>query len=337
MPEEEVFFSSGEVLLAGTLSLPGAHGRHPAAVLVAGSGARNRDEEVFGFRPFRLLADHLASEGIATLRYDGRGIGGSSGNPAEATIEDLADDVLAAVDLLRGRPEIDAGRIGVCGHSEGGLIAVSAASRAQSLSFLVLMASPGVSGDRVVSDQIERIARAEGAAGEVISQLLEAQQKAFRAIRTGAGWDELVEQALRAARDRLAALPDEQREAIIDPEGYVRQIVEVQLTRAGSVWFRHFIDHDPATGLREVACPVLALFGGRDLQVTVDLNKSAVVAALDQGATRDFTIRVFPEANHLFQQAETGLPSEYPGLAKEFAPGLLAQVAGWLRVHAFPP
>lgn len=300
--EEEVAFASGDVRLAGTLTLPSGPGRHPAVALLTGSGAQDRDEEIFGFRPFRILADHLARNGIAVLRFDDRGVGGSSGSLAETTTETLAADALAAAGLLRGHARVDPKAVGLLGHSEGGLVAALAAARSPDIAFLVLLASSGVRGDRLISSQIEALLKLSGSPQEQIATTLALQERVYRAIRSGEGWEELA-----------------------------KEIPDAQLAPARSAWFRYFIDLDPAATLRQVRKPVLAIFGELDIQVPAGPNRDATVRALEEGGNRNVTVHTIPGANHLFQKATTGSPSEYPFLVKELVPGLLDLIAGWIK------
>lgn len=300
--EEEVTFSSGDVRLAGTLTVPPGPGRHPAVVLLTGSGAQDRDEDIFGFKLFRILADHLTRDGIAVLRYDDRGVGGSSGSLAEATVETLTGDALAAAGLLRSHPRVDPRAVGLLGHSEGGLVATLAATSSPDIAYLVLLATPGVRGDRLISAQIEALMKLSGSPPEEIAKILALQERVYRAVRTGEGWEELS-----------------------------KEIPAGQLAGARSPWFRHFIDFDPVTVLRQVRRPVLALFGELDLQVPAGPNRDAMAKALEEGGNRSVTVRTFPGANHLFQKAVTGSPAEYATLPKELVPGLLDRIAGWIR------
>ncbi|MCH7778719.1 MAG: alpha/beta fold hydrolase, partial [Gemmatimonadetes bacterium] len=161
--EEEVTFHNAGITLAGTLTLPESGAPHPAVVMITGSGPQNRDEELFGFKPFHLIADHLTRNGVAVLRYDDRGVGGSTGSVSEATTEDFARDVLAAVDFLKNRSDIDPERIGLIGHSEGGIVAPLASSMSDDVAFMVLMAGTSVSGAEILIEQGALIMRASGA------------------------------------------------------------------------------------------------------------------------------------------------------------------------------
>lgn len=328
---EEVEFNNGGVTLAGTLTLPRQPGSHPAVVMITGSGPQNRDEEVFGFKVFRVLADHLTRNGIAVLRYDDRGVGGSSGTVAESTSEDFAGDALSAVRLLRERDDIDAARIGLLGHSEGGLVAPIAALRSDHVAFLVLLASPAVRGAEILLAQVELILRASGASETEVQEQRHIQERAIAVVRSGEGWEEIAEIMREQAREVLERMNDQQRAAIVDRDLFIEQRAAAALAGLQSRWFAYFIDYDPAAALREIRVPVLGLYGALDLQVPLGLNRPEMESALRESRNEDVTIRVFAGANHLFQAAVTGSPSEYPTLRKEFVPGFLDLIADWIH------
>jgi pimeloyl-ACP methyl ester carboxylesterase len=332
--QEEISFSNGQVSLAGTLTLPPQGGSHSAVVMITGSGPQNRDEELFGFKPFRVIADHLTRNGIAVLRYDDRGVGGSTGSTAQSTTEDFAADVLAAVQLLKSRPDIDAKHIGLCGHSEGGIVAPIAAARSSDIAFIILMSGSAVTGERILLAQGEAIARAEGAKEEDLRKQADHQKRIFKAVREGRGWDELRTDMRREGLAQIDKLPAAQRDTISDPGAYIDKVVDGQLKMPQSPWFKYFLDFDPASVLEKVRCPVLAVYGELDLQVPATMNQTALVAALSKSGNKDYTVKVFSKANHLYQEAVTGSPKEYPGLKKEFVPGFLDLLTHWIQEKA---
>jgi pimeloyl-ACP methyl ester carboxylesterase len=329
--QEEVHFTNGNVSLAGTLTLPASGAPFPAVVLITGSGAHNRDEDILGFKIFRVIADHLTRNGIAVLRYDDRGVGGSTGNKSQATTADFAEDVLAGVQLLKARSDIDPKHIGLCGHSEGGIVAPIAASRSKDIAFIVLMSTMGVTGEKILVSQAEAIGRAEGASAEDMKKHAELQKRIFQVVRGGSGWEELRADLRRDVLAQIEKLPPEQRKTITDPDAYAAKQVDAALVMPQSPWFKYFIDLDPAPYLEKVHCPVLALFGGLDTQVPEAENKQAIVAALEKGGNHDYSVQVFPKANHLYVTAVTGSPKEYASLKKEFVPGFLDLITLWIR------
>ena len=328
--EEEVEFKSGEFNVAGTLTLPPAKGRHPAVILITGSGAHNRDEELMGFKPFRIIADHLTRHGIAVLRWDDRGVGKSSGSKSLSTTADHAGDVLAGVQFLRARPDINPAAIGLLGHSEGGLIAPIVAGRSHDIAFIVLMAGPAVTGDRLVYFQLESLMRGGNASEEQIRNELADQHRVFACVRADTGWQGLAGVFRNQVASSYTSLPAESRKAIADSSAFVNARAEGMMSSVRVPWLKYFIDFDPVPALEKVSCPVLAVFGALDMQVPVSLNRGPMEAALAKSKTKDWKIEVLPKANHLFITAVTGLPSEYAGLEKAFVPGFLDLVTGWI-------
>ena len=328
--EEEVTFHNADITLAGTLTLPESGAPHPAVVMITGSGPQNRDEELFGFRPFHTIADHLTRNGIAVLRYDDRGVGGSTGSVSEATTEDFARDVLAAVDFLKNRSDIDPERIGLIGHSEGGIVAPLASSMSDDVAFMVLMAGTSVSGAEILIEQGALIMRASGATEADMEKQIAFQKRTFEAIRSGDGWDELAADLETRLRESIAEMPDSQRNAITDVDAYIDAQIQAQLTALQTPWLRYFLDYDPAVTLRTIDTPILALFGELDLQVPPAQNRGPLEQALRDGNHPDYTVRVLPRANHLFITATTGSPTEYATLEKVFVPEFLPLITEWI-------
>jgi pimeloyl-ACP methyl ester carboxylesterase len=330
---EEVTFHHGEVRLAGTLTLPERGAPYPAAVMITGSGPQNRDEELFGFKPFAVIADHLTRHGIAILRYDDRGVGGSTGTVSDATSADFAGDVVAAIELLRARDDIDGDHIGLIGHSEGGIVAPLVA-RQTDVAFMVLLAGTAVPGAAVILEQGAAIARAGGTAEDEIARWTDFEKRTFQVVRTGEGWDRLAAEIRTQLRATIDAMPTSQRAAIPDIDQYIDAQVQAQVTQARTPWFRFFLDYDPAATLRAIDTPVLALFGERDLQVLPSQNRGPMETAFREGHHPDYTIRILPGANHLFMPATTGSPAEYATLPKEFVPELLPLITEWISQRA---
>ncbi|HEX5725200.1 MAG TPA: CocE/NonD family hydrolase, partial [Longimicrobiaceae bacterium] len=326
--EEAVeFASAGGVRLAGTLTLPPGRGPHPAVVLVSGSGPHDRDGAMMGHRPFLVLADHLTRSGVAVLRVDDRGTGGSEGSFADATLEDFADDVLGAVRYLEGRREVARGRIGLAGHSEGAVVAPLAAARPESgVAFVVMLAGTGVPGDSILRLQTDLLMRASGIPPERSARLADAQVRMFGALRRAPDGDEAARRLREAATAFVGEFSEEERRAAALTVEQVEALVRSLLTPA----LRTLLDHDPAAVLRGLAVPVLALNGGRDLQVPPKENLDAIAAALESGGNRDFSVVELPGLNHLFQSAATGAPHEYARIEETFSPDALRLVSGWI-------
>lgn len=328
---ENVNLKNGDVGLAGTLSLPEKKGNYPAVVMITGSGPQTRDEEVFDFPIFKVIADHLTKKGIAVLRLDDRGVGESKGgNIANATSEDYAGDINTAVNFLTNHSEINKNKIGLFGHSEGGLIAPMVAQINKNVAFMVLMSGPSESGDKIISEQSQLIAKANGATDDEIKHMNNLNQKAFSAIKTGKGWEELQKDVRKDISDSYDKLPDAQKKLIKDKNSYIENTMKQLTASYESKWFRYFITYDPQTILKKTTVPVLALFGGKDLQVPAASNVPLMESALKQAGNKNYQIKVFPDANHLYQSAQSGSPSEYATLDKSFVPGFLDTVSDWI-------
>jgi pimeloyl-ACP methyl ester carboxylesterase len=331
--EEEVRFPSADdgVELAGTFTAPRTGGPFPAVVLISGSGPQNRNEELMNHRPFLVLSDHLTRQGIAVLRYDDRGVAESTGDFASATSQDLARDVLGAVRYLAGRSEVDAARLGLVGHSEGGLIAPMVAADGAEVAFLVLLAGPGVPGDQILHRQAELIARASGASEASIELNRTIQQELFRLIREGVDAEEGVARAMELFSEELDTLSPEDLQAlgVEDPEARA-QALRQSAAATFTPWFRFFVTYDPRPTLEKVRVPVLALNGERDLQVPPGQNLPEIGAALERGGNPDHTEEELPGLNHLFQSSVTGAPSEYVTIAETMSPVMLERVSDWI-------
>jgi pimeloyl-ACP methyl ester carboxylesterase len=317
--------AAAKVRLAGTLTTPPGPGLFPAVVLIAGSGPNTRDEPVFGHRPFLILADYLTRRGIAALRYDKRGVGGSTGEYGAATTLDFADDAEAAAAWLAAQPGVDPRRIGLIGHSEGGLVAPLAASRDHEIAFIVLLAGPGVDGGRILSAQGRLISRAMGVSEAEIDRSAGLRDRMIDIIRT--------EPDRAEAAIKLKAAADAYGEAHhLDPQ--VLATLKTQYETINGDWFRTFLTYDPAPALRSLRIPVLALIGERDLQVPADLNIPALRAAMADDPKAQ--VEELPGLNHLFQPAKTGGVSEYAEIETTMAPEVLDRLARWVLTSTQP-
>jgi len=326
---EEVRYQdrAGGATLAGTLTIPTGQGLFPAALLITGSGPQDRDESVFGHKPFLVLADYLTRMGIGVLRVDDRGVGGSTGQTRNVTSEDLAGDVEAGVALLKTRPEIDPAKIGLIGHSEGGIIAPMVAARSSEVAYIVLMASPGLPGEEILIRQGALVAKAEGRSDEQITVNRDIQKRLFQIIRSEKD-PQVAEARIRLTiREGLARLSAADQDAASDTAAFVESQVQI----AQSPWLRFFLTYDPRPALRRVKCPVLAINGERDLQVPAEENLAAIEGALRDGHNPRMTVQVLPRLNHLFQTSETGRVSEYARNEETIAPIALELIGSWIK------
>lgn len=325
---EEVVYPNpaAGITLAGTLSLPHTPGPHPAVLMITGSGPQDRDEFVMGHRPFLVLGDHLVRAGIAVLRVDDRGVGKSTGSFADATVVDFASDALAGVEFLKARREVDARRIGLLGHSEGGMVGPMVAVESEDVAFMVLMAGVGVKADELLSLQSALIMRAQGASESMIAANHEAITSMFKIVQEDA------DPASADARLREVAADLERKLAAIDPaiaESSTASI-EASVAMVNSPWFRNLLSLDPAATLRRVTVPVLAINGSLDLQVDPAQNLRAIENALREGGNPDATVKELAGLNHLFQTAKSGSPSEYSTIEETMSPAAMMTVSDWI-------
>jgi pimeloyl-ACP methyl ester carboxylesterase len=321
--EEELAFPNDQtkLSLAGTLTLPSGQGPFPAAILIGGSGPHDRDETIAGHRPFLVIADHLTRKGIAVLRFDKRGIGKSTGTYDQATSEDFAGDVQAALSYLKSRTEIDPKRIGLIGHSEGGLIAPMVAARSREVAWIVLLAAPGLKGEDTLLLQSELILKTAGVNDEQIAKTREFNKQVYALVRQESDPAKLqtkLNQLVESSGMGAALLP-------ADLQSQVRLMT--------SPWFRFFLDYDPVPVLQKTLCPVLALNGEKDVQIAPKENLEQIRKAFQQGGNNDFQATELPGLNHLFQHAPTGSPTEYGGIEETFAPEALNSISDWVLKH----
>ena len=326
--EEEVSYRNEKdnIKIAGTLTVPRGGGPYPAVLLITGSGSQDRNETIAGHRPFLVLADHLTRNGIAVLRVDDRGIGGTEPGSLSATSENFAEDVLAGVNFLKQRKEIDPKMIGLIGHSEGGMIAPMAAARSNDVSFIVLLAGLGQRGEDIIYTQTELIQKAQGTHVDTIRHTI-SLAKRINAIVKSETDEKHIEQRINeeiAAYDRT--LGDLQKKLLEPAAGAVKASMPMYKTP----WYRYFITFDPQPVLKNVKVPVLALNGELDLQVAVKENLDLIGAGLKAGGNEDVTIKAFPKLNHLFQTSQTGSPSEYGQIEETMSPQVLKTVSDWI-------
>ncbi len=325
---EEVKFENknAKITLAGTLTFPDGGDLFPAVVLITGSGPQNRDEELLGHKPFLVLADHLTRNGIAVLRFDDRGTGKSTGDFSSATSVDFSDDVLAAVEFLKSREEIDPDQIGLIGHSEGGIIAPMAANSSKDVAFIVLMAGTGLRGDSILILQTELIMRANGEGEEVIKRDLRIQRGVYNIVMGNNDSTEADKKLRQHYEDVYAELSGEEKNEI----GDIEKFLEIQSKVLLNPWFRYFIKYDPYSALTKVKCPVLAICGEKDLQVPPKENLTAIEMALKEGGNKNYRIAELKGLNHLFQTAETGSPLEYGKIEETFSPDAMKIISNWI-------
>ncbi len=313
-----------DIKLAGTLTLPKGEGPFPAVILISGSGPQNRDEEIFGHKPFLVIADDLTKKGFAVLRYDDRGVNESEGSQLNSTSADYATDARAAFDFLKNDKRINPSSIGFAGHSEGGLICQILAAKYEDIAFIISMAGPGVTGEEVLIEQVQVIS---ALSGEKESNI-EKQTKANRMIYS----------TLKEVDDNQAA----EKEILVNYRKYLENIGEenidqkieefkTQFSQHSYTWMRFFLKSDPQKLLKTVKCPYLAINGDKDVQVISETNLGAMEQTLLKAGHKDYTLKNFEGLNHMFQESETGLMNEYGEIEQTIAPVVLETISNWLK------
>ncbi|KWW39720.1 MAG: hydrolase, alpha/beta domain-containing protein [bacterium F083] len=314
--EEVTFVNEKEGnTLAGTLTIPEGEGPFPAMVLVSGSGQQNRDEELMNHRPFWVIADYCARHGIAVLRYDDRGVGGSDGEVKNATSMDFSYDAEAAFDYLRNRKEINATKVGILGHSEGGVINFMVSSRRPEVAFLVSLAGPSVNGIEVLKEQQAAILRASGMTEEMVQFNGNANAQMFDIIET--------------SNDREEA--DSLLRQLLKGWGYNDELTEQTVGQMASPWMYYFLRYDPTDAIVKTNCPALLLNGTKDLQVIASQNLPGYEKIIAEHGKTNLTLRELPDLNHLFQHCETGSPNEYFEIEETISPEVLEMVVGFVK------
>ena len=314
--EEVTFVNEKEGnTLAGTLTIPEGEGPFPAMVLVSGSGQQNRDEELMNHRPFWVIADYCARHGIAVLRYDDRGVGGSDGEVMNATSMDFSYDAEAAFDYLRNRKEINATKVGILGHSEGGVINFMVSSRRPEVAFLVSLAGPSVNGIAVLKEQQAAILRASGMSEEMVQFNGNANAQMFDIIET--------------SNDREEA--DTLLRQLLKGWGYNEELTEQTVGQMASPWMYYFLRYDPTDAIVKTNCPALLLNGTKDLQVIASQNLPGYEKIIAEHGKTNLTLRELPDLNHLFQHCETGSPNEYFEIEETISPEVLEMIVGFVK------
>jgi len=324
---EDVTFMNNKfnIQLAGTLTIPAGAGPFKAVILISGSGAQNRNEELLGHKPFLIIADYLSRNGVAVLRYDDRGVGQSQGNYAEATSADLATDAEAAYSFLKNIPKINHNEIGLMGHSEGGLIAPIVASSNPGIAYIISLAGSGVTGQQISIRQSQEIARHSGMTEDQIKETTELNKKLYAVLRKEkdnkkaelkiiAIYKEFVEKKKVSKEDTQNAIND----------------LKVRFGSATYTWSRYYFVTDPAIFWKKVKCPVLALNGEKDLQISASENLPAIEKALKSSGNQSVKTIKLPGLNHLFQHCKTGLPAEYGEIQETFSPEVLKIIDDWI-------
>ncbi len=328
---ENVYFTNAKannIKLAGTLTLPKDKKKPAVAILISGSGPQNRNSEIvqFNHRPFLVLSDYLTNNGIAVLRYDDRGTAESEGNHSEATSADFATDVEAAIAYLKTRSDIDTSKIGLIGHSEGGLIAPMVAANNKDVSYVILLAGTGVNGATVLETQSRRAGELQGVSKEHLDENEKLTTIIYGTILKYEDKDTIKAEITK----RLNAFKTNNPNSILAP-AITSQMINQQLSILDSKWLCYFIRAEPSDFLSKTTCPVLALNGSKDFQVLPKINLEGIGDGLEKAKNKDVTIKELEGLNHLFQTAETGSMQEYATIEETYSPVALKLISDWIN------
>ena len=322
----DVTYRNGDITLAATLTVPKGAGPFPAVILLSGSGPQDRDEAIMGHKPFWVLADHLTRQGIAVLRTDDRGVGRSTGTFEGATTKDFASDAEAGIAYLATLEEVDRKRIGLVGHSEGGIVAPMVAAGSNDVAFVVLMAGVGVPMEDLLREQARLLLKANGADDAYVARN-EALVKRMFAVAKSEKDESLRKQRLHELTEAVIDSVAATGQPMSAPE---KAGLENGAEMLATPWMNYLITYDPAVVLRRVRAPVLAINGELDLQVSPSQNLPAIKAALEAGGNRDVTTVELPKLNHLFQTAITGNTTEYGTIEETMSPVALKVITDWI-------
>ncbi len=320
--EKEVTFRVGDITLAGTLTLPGTPGPNPGIILISGGNANDRDSTVGPFKPFKIMARHFAQKGFAVLRFDDRGIGKSTGKHTwQYTVEDYANDVIAAIGFLKKEKEIDADKIGLCGHCLGGIIALLANTRVKNIAFIITMATPITTGEDIWRDTRIGFLESQQKKQE-INAALELEKQIYKAVRNGENLDNIKQLMIKNEKANFAKLPDHQKKHYKNFDSYFATTYDGNLIKTISTpFYKHFLDYDPLPSLKKVSCPLLVLLGGADLLVPINVNKEKYYETLKTAGHKNFFITVIPKAEHHFIETWT---------KPRFVEGFPEVISNWL-------
>ena len=310
------------ITLAGTLTIPQEGNKFPAVILLTGSGAQNRDEELMGHKPFLVIADYLTRNGIAVLRFDDRGTARSEGDFQNSTGFDFAADAEAALKYLRTRKEINLKNIGLLGHSEGGVTAFAIAAKKKDIAFVVSLAGTGIKGDSLMLKQAEAVSKSQGMAEAKWEKEKPALRKMYALLAQDKNTFEIETELREEVQKAVPA-------AMLNNVETQKQI-ENQIKTMTSPWYLYFMRHDPATDLKRIKCPVLALNGDKDIQVDAAINLRAIKENIESNGNQQVTTKVYAGLNHLFQHCRACTLNEYGQLEETISPEVLNDIAEWI-------
>ena len=307
------------VSLAGTFTFPKSGSDFPAVILISGSGPQDRNSEVLNHKPFLVIADYLTNNGIAVLRVDDRGTGESEGVYNETGLDGFVRDTKSAVDYLKSRKEVNQSKIGLIGHSLGGVIAPIVASESKDISYIVILAGSGIRGDKLMLLQKETMERKMSVPETTIFLGQNNMKGAYNIILESNNDNEKLRTDLKEYFTKVFGL--------MLPENQINTFSK----KMAIPWFTDFIKFDPINSLSKTKCSVLALNGANDLQVPAKENLESIERILKRNGNNDVETIVMENLNHLFQESETGLSNEYGTIEQTFSPKALTKMNDWIK------
>lgn len=335
--EDIIYHNADQSIKYGaTITTPKDDEKHPAIILISGSGQQNRDEEIFGHKPFAVIADHLTKNGYVVLRVDDRGMNETTGDLSKATSADFAIDVMVSLDYLKTRKEVDVKKIGLLGHSEGGMIApLVAAQRPKDIDFIILTAGPGVKVTQLMTEQNKATLTSMGILNSWADEYCKLYKFMLETMQTAPDKDAYS----KTINDAIDQWEDTTKEIIVknttgitneaSQQKYANEFVKLY----DNSWMRYFVSYDPKPTLEKLKCKVLALNGEKDIQVLPESNLAGIEAALKNSKSKDYTVKEIPGVNHLFQECTKCTVQEYAQLEHTIKPEVLDIITNWLDEH----
>lgn len=336
---EDVIYTNKDksIQYGATITMPNGKGPFPAVLLITGSGQQNRDEEIFGHKPFAVIADYLTRNGYAVLRVDDRGMGQTTGDLKNVTTADFAQDAEVSLGYLKSRKEVDKKKIGLMGHSEGGMIAEMLASKRKDIDFVVLLAAPGVNVKDLMKDQAGAVLAANGVDSPIVNEYRKLYGSMEDAALTSKDASDMKEKMTLAVKTwKLGASQDAIRTVGVSTADDETDYVNQMQAAVSGAWFSYFLRFDPQPYLRNLSCKVLALNGERDIQVPARANLEGIRQSLAKSKTKVYEVKELKGLNHLFQQCTICNVKEYAVLTETISPAALRTISEWLDANVKP-
>ena len=332
--EDVVYYNADSSIQYGaTITIPKGKGSFPAILMITGSGQQNRDEEIMGHKPFAVIADYLTKKGYIVLRVDDRGMGKSTGDFKSSTSLDFMNDARVSLGYLRSRSEVDKHKVGLMGHSEGGMIAPMIAANDRKIDFIVLLAGPGVKIEQLMEEQNAASLEKSGLSKEAIDSYLKLFKQLNKSLLTSANEDQLKAAVRKDVDDWKSKTPADFVSATthITDERSEKEFVNAVSRQISTNWYKYFIAYDPGINLRKLSCKALALNGEKDIQVIAKSNLAGIKSSLEKSKSPAYSVMELQGLNHLFQHCQSCTIEEYAQIEETFSTDALQTIADWLN------